>query len=58
MQKNSLLPCSLEPIGEYLEEMADSGFPAAHHSDEYRKANSPCYRVVASEFIPGLNITE
>jgi hypothetical protein len=58
MEEDGLLPVNLRDIDRYLSEMSKSGFPAVHHSSDYRKAYSPSYRVIASAFIRDLNIIQ
>jgi hypothetical protein len=36
---------------DFFREMRTQGFPAAHHSETYKKAYKPAYRVVAHEFL-------
>lgn len=42
-----------EELQEFFLEMAARGFPAVHHSEEYRRAYRPAYRVVAGEYLAG-----
>lgn len=46
------------PDGEYLEKYKASGMPAVHHSEEYRAANHPAYRVVSRDLARLLPILE
>ncbi|MBO4384452.1 MAG: hypothetical protein J5854_03430 [Clostridia bacterium] len=46
------LPFEREELKSLVREMEKAGFPAVHHSEEYRKAYRPAYRVVKKEFIP------
>ncbi len=57
MKIENLLPCGAAEIKSYLTAMSESDFPAVHHSNEYRKAYSPSYRVIASVYIKKLNIS-
>lgn len=38
-------------LNEFIVEMALNGFPAIHHSQTYRQAYQPSYRVIAAEFL-------
>ena len=38
-------------LSEYIVKMAACGFPATHHSQTYRQAYRPSYRVIAAEFL-------
>lgn len=40
-----------EKVRTYLHHYAASGYPAVHHSDAYRAAYSPAYRIVRKEFL-------
>lgn len=46
------LPFSVVSMKQYFDEMAASGFPAAHHSAIYTETYRPAYRVVAARFLP------
>jgi len=51
------LPFSPDQIGEFLERLAQQGFPAAHHSPIYQQLYRPAYRVVARAFLePTLDV--
>jgi len=58
MNADGLLSANIEGIDQYLTEMAESGYPAVHHSSVYRNAYSPSYRVIASAFIRELDIIQ
>jgi hypothetical protein len=38
-----------ELFKKYAEQLANEGFPAAHHSEDYRAAYRPSYRVIVRE---------
>lgn len=40
------LPFDPDELKGFIEARASEGFPAVHHSEEYRRAYSPAYRVV------------
>jgi len=42
---------SLPDVDDYFNEIRSAGFPAVHHSEEYRRTNEPHYRVVLWKFI-------
>lgn len=45
---------SLDELAAYLNEYAERGFPPVSHSDIYRRAYSPAYRVVSEELLKHL----
>ncbi len=45
---------SEKQLEEYLDLMRSQGFPAVHHSKEYRSAYRPAYRVVARAALPDM----
>ena len=58
MKADGLLTADIQDIDQYLTEMAESGYPAVHHSSIYRNAYSPSYRVIKSVFIRELNLIQ
>ncbi|MBR0134972.1 MAG: hypothetical protein IJM18_02125 [Clostridia bacterium] len=46
---NELIPALAPYIAEYIK----AGCPAVHHSEEYRRAYSPAYRVIRAELAEG-----
>jgi len=38
-------------LSRFIKEMEKNNYPAVHHSSEYRKSNSPAYRVVLKDLI-------
>ena len=40
------MPFGLQPLEAYLAQYEQAGFPAVSHSDAYRKAYHPAYRIV------------
>lgn len=48
--KEELLPFSLEEFDTALNEWKGEGFCARHHSDAFRQAYSPSYRVISSKY--------
>ncbi|MCR5611525.1 MAG: hypothetical protein K6F68_06855 [Clostridiales bacterium] len=45
------LPFPREELDALISDMERAGFPAVHHSAEYRKAYRPAYRVVRKKFL-------
>jgi hypothetical protein len=45
------LPLSQALVREYAVRMARLNYPAVHHSDAYRAAYRPAYRVIARDFL-------
>lgn len=48
--RNKELPYSVNDLEEYLEAYKNRGYPPVSHSDAYRKAYKPAYRIVKSEY--------
>ncbi len=48
--KDRALPYPLEELEAYLNSYRSRGYPPVRHSEEYRAAYSPAYRVVKSEY--------
>jgi len=46
------MPFSAEELDAYLQQYEAAGFPPVSHSDTYRSAYHPAYRVVDSDCIP------
>lgn len=42
---------SCEELQEYIGKCKEKGYPAVSHSEQYRRAYSPAYRIVYEEFI-------
>lgn len=45
------LPFSIGEFEKQLFEWERNGYPAVHHSEEFRKAYSPAYRVISKEYV-------
>ncbi len=58
MKEEGLLPDGLRAIEQYLDAIAESDYPAVHHSSIYRNAYSPSYRVIASVLIRELEVIQ
>ena len=43
-----------ENFEDELKKWEEQGFPAIHHSDDFRQEYKPSYRVIANEFVPFL----
>ncbi len=52
--RQKLLPFSLEEFETAEKEWKISGYPAIHHSEAFRQAYHPAYRVIAEEYVPYL----
>lgn len=55
MAGEGLFPFTEEAFSQALEQWATKGYPAVHHSDTFRQAYHPAYRVMAKElalFLP------
>lgn len=48
------LPFSPAEFERAVEEWKAAGFPAVHHSDEFRRAYRPAYRVISNDYLPFL----
>lgn len=46
------MPFSADSLDSYLAEYEKAGYPPVSHSDAYRNAYAPAYRVVRSDFLP------
>lgn len=49
-----LLPFPQDEFDEAVKAWQDKGYPALHHSDIFRSAYSPAYRVISNRFVPFL----
>jgi hypothetical protein len=45
------IPFSREEVERYFQGIASQGYPVVHHSDAFREAYRPAYRVVAIEYL-------
>lgn len=48
--ESGALPFEAGSIGKYLADYAKDGYPATSHSETYKKAYSPAYRVIKDEY--------
>ncbi len=48
------LPCSAHELEAALDRWRAQGYPALHHSDAFRAAYRPAYRVIAKRYLPYL----
>lgn len=53
---NKELPYLLEELDAYLNDYQKQGYPAVSHSEEYRNAYSPAYRIVKKEYVDYIDI--
>jgi hypothetical protein len=51
MIQDGMLPFSIDDFDNSVLEWRELGYPAIHHSDTFRKAYNPAYRVIAKELI-------
>jgi uridine kinase len=49
--KDNELPYSIEDVNAYLYNYKNKGYPAVSHSESYRSAYYPAYRIVKSEYM-------
>ena len=47
--EENLLPFDLQDVHYFTQNVRSEGFPAKHHSEAYRKANRPAYRVLSKQ---------
>lgn len=52
LTRSGQMPFSLPELEKYLAEYEAAGYPAVSHSDTYRRAYSPAYRVVQNCQLP------
>ena len=50
MAKNGELPFSFEALNQEVIQWRNAGFPARHHSEVFRNAYAPAYRVIKKEY--------
>jgi hypothetical protein len=49
------LPFPRDEVERYFQSIASQGYPVVHHSERYRDAYRPAYRVVALDLLPALH---
>ncbi len=49
------IPFSRDEVERYVQAIAARAYPVVHHSDAYRTAYRPAYRVVALDLLPALH---
>lgn len=52
LAEHDLIHIRLHDLTHYLGLVSSASFPAVHHTDEYRQAYQPAYRVVLREYLP------
>lgn len=52
MTQEGFLPFSSESLEHYLKSYAEAGYPMVSHSETYRAAYAPAYRIIREEFLP------
>ena len=48
------IPFSRADVAAFFDPIAAQGYPVVHHSDAYRTAYRPAYRVVDLDLMPGM----
>ena len=48
--REGLLPFDADDAKAYIKELKDTGYPPVSHSEQYRRAYKPAYRVVKAQF--------
>ncbi len=56
--KEGLLPFSEAEFDQALSEWKEAGYPPIHHSEKFREAYKPSYRVIAKKYIAFLPVLE
>jgi hypothetical protein len=56
MADEGVLPWTADAVREYVSGRRAAGFPAVHHSDAFRAAYAPAYRVVGRGMVGGLSV--
>ncbi len=46
-----ICPFSTADMGQFIRKMRTNNYPAVHHSDEYKRAYKPAYRVICCKYI-------
>jgi hypothetical protein len=54
--RSQTLPYTLKALEDYLQQYRSQGYPAVSHSEQYRTAYSPAYRVIRREFAVYLDV--
>lgn len=52
LAREGRLPCSCEAAARAVSAWREAGFPACHHSEAFRRAYAPAYRVIRRDFVP------
>jgi len=52
LAKESKLPFPASEMESFFDSLKTQGFPAVHHSLDYKRRYRPAYRVVKAEFLP------
>lgn len=52
LAQEGMLPCSEDEARSYFDERRLGGYAPAHHSEPFRRAYKPAYRVIARKFLP------
>ena len=54
LSRENKIPFSLAETEKAIEEWKENGYPSIHHSDAFRLAYKPAYRVISNRYIPFL----
>ena len=54
--KEGKLPFELDAFDKATAKWAEDGYPAVHHSEEFRNVYKPAYRVIAKKYVPFLEL--
>ncbi|MHB1315506.1 MAG: uridine kinase family protein [Christensenellales bacterium] len=54
--KDGMLPYSIDKLEQYLADYREKGYPPVSHSDAYRAAYSPSYRIVQKQYIDYIDV--
>ena len=57
MVRGGALPFSEDAFSQALSEWREAGFPAVHHSERFRAAYHPAYRVIANQYLGEIAMT-
>lgn len=58
MAQDGMLPFNPRKLDDWFDRMSKEDFPASDHSNVFEDLYRPAYRVISSEFLPLLNLSE
>lgn len=50
--REGAFPFSADELDRAIEDWRGAGYPAIHHSEDFRQSYKPAYRVIANEYVP------